>query len=56
MTYTTVARSAALQESRALRGYARNGWPPPRCQPVDLWNEWKRMEHTNTTTFGRPAT
>ena len=55
MTYTTVARTVALQESRALRGYARNGWPPPRCQPVNLWNEWCRSQKTSSTSFGKKA-
>ncbi len=54
MTYTTVTRTAALQESRALRGYARYGVPVPRCAPIDMWDEWQRQTHTNTTSFGAP--
>jgi hypothetical protein len=41
MTYMAVCRSLALQESMALRGFARQG-RYPKHRPVDYWREWER--------------
>lgn len=57
MTFTDCSRAAALMESRALRGWSR--WygptPFPKSRPLDLWAEWQRAQHTNTSTFGKAA-
>ena len=55
MTFTTVARAFALQESLALRGYATAGRLPPRHRPPDLWAEWQRISKTSPTTFRKKA-
>ena len=52
MTYMRVARSTALMESRALRGWALAGRIPPLCRPIDRWAEWTRLQHVNASTFG----
>ena len=43
MTYVAFRRQLALQESRALRAFARQG-RPPRTTPLDTWAEW--INHT----------
>ena len=57
VTFTDCSRAAALMESRALRGWSR--WygptPFPKSRPLDLWAEWQRAQHTNTSTFGKAA-
>jgi Tfp pilus assembly major pilin PilA len=55
MTYMDSTRTAAIQESRALRGWAVAGRRPPRCAPIDYWREYQRVAHTNDTTFGKAA-
>jgi hypothetical protein len=54
-TYITHCRRLALQESRALRGYARAGRRPPPSPPIDFWAEWQRSSHTNAHTFRKAA-
>lgn len=48
--YMGLCRTLAVQESRALRGWARADRMPPRCARIDFWGEWSRQLHTNTTT------
>ena len=55
ITFAVVMRRAALQESRALRGWAAAGCKPPRCAPLDWWGDWQRQAHTNSSSFGRAA-
>lgn len=55
MTYTQVARRAALMESRALRAWAKAGRTPPQCAPLDLWDEWSRHTRTSASSFGEAA-
>jgi hypothetical protein len=51
VTFTDLARSLALQESRALRGWARAGRQPPPIAAIDYWGEGQRVtKHTNATT------
>jgi hypothetical protein len=40
MTYMAMCRALALQESRALRGYAKAG-EVRVCRPADYWAEWQ---------------
>ena len=55
MTYMAVCRAGAYTESRALRAYARNGLPPPRCRPVDHWDDWTRQQKRSTTSYTKKA-
>jgi hypothetical protein len=55
MTYMAFRRSLALQDSRALRGWARAGLPVPRTTPGDTWGEWCNTLKTNGASFGRRA-
>ena len=54
VTYMTLCRSLALQESMALRGFARQG-RLPRCVPVDYWREWERTQRVNAGSFKAAA-
>lgn len=54
-TYITHCRNIALQESKALRGYAIAGRRPPSAIPIDMWAEWLRVSKTNTSTFRKKA-
>jgi hypothetical protein len=50
MTYMAVCRSLALQESMALRCFARQQ-RLPRTVPVDYWREWERTQRVNAGCF-----
>jgi hypothetical protein len=52
--YTTLCRKVALQESMALRGFARQG-RLPRTVPVDYWREWERTQRVNGGSFKAAA-
>lgn len=52
MTYMTMCRALALEESRALRAFALQG-RLPKCTPVDYWAEWMRVNHRGAV--GRAA-
>lgn len=54
MTYMTLCRAVALEESMALRGFARQH-RLPRTAPVDYWREWERTQRVNTGSFGKKA-
>jgi putative SOS response-associated peptidase YedK len=49
-----MCRALALQESKALRGYALAGERRPYV-PVDLWAEWQRIATSNGATFKAAA-
>ena len=55
VNYPTLTRTLALMESRALRGYAKAGTPPPPYRPIDMWDEWTRQQHTNPTSYRKTA-
>lgn len=55
MNYIHVARAAALQESHALRGWARLGVKVPPHRPIDFWDEWDRARHRTDTIDTRAA-
>jgi hypothetical protein len=55
MTFMQLCRTLALQESRALRGYAKAGIPPPRYAPTDWDTEWRNHRKANTSTFTKDA-
>jgi hypothetical protein len=50
VNYIDVARIAALQESNALRGYARAHHPVPKHRPIDMWDEYDRLRHRTDVT------
>jgi hypothetical protein len=54
MTYMDMCRSLALQESMALRGFARQQ-RLPRTVPVDYWREWERTQRINGGCFKAAA-
>ena len=53
--YMHVARAAALQESHALRGWARAHKPVPPHRPLDFWDEFNRARHRTDVSDGRAA-
>jgi hypothetical protein len=54
MTYMAVCRAVALEESMALRGFARQH-RLPRTVPVDYWREWERTQRVNGGSFKAAA-
>jgi hypothetical protein len=54
VTYTALCRSLALQESMALRAFARQG-RLPKTVPVDYWREWERTQRVNRGSFKAAA-
>lgn len=55
MTYMDLAKVLAVQESMALRGYARNRMQVPPHRPIDRWAIFERQRHTSSTSFGAVA-
>ena len=54
MTYMTLCRKVALEESMALRGFARQH-RVPRTVPADYWREWERTQRINRGSFKAAA-
>jgi hypothetical protein len=54
--YMTLCRKVALQESHALRGFARQQ-RLPKCRPLDVWAEWVRESRPGraAANYGKAA-
>jgi hypothetical protein len=50
VTYMQMCRALALQESKAIRGYARAGFTV-LGGGIDYWAEWQRIARSNGSTF-----